>query len=47
MYSQSEVLDAVVAAVRKFQDNSLGVIIPSSLMLLGGIFIHRGSKMLN
>jgi len=44
MYSQSEVLEAVQSATEKFNDNSLGVIIPSSLMLLGGILIHRGSK---
>ena len=47
MYSRSEVLAAVENAIMKFGDNSLRIIIPSSLMLLGGILIHRGSKALN
>jgi hypothetical protein len=46
MYSHSEVLEAVGSAMTKFGDNSLGIIVPSSLMLLGGILIHRGSKVL-
>jgi hypothetical protein len=47
MYSRSEVLDAVANASGRWSDNSLKIIIPSTLMLLGGIFIYQGSKVLN
>jgi len=43
-YSQSELLDAVTNASRRWQDNALGIVIPSTLMLLGGVFGCRGSK---
>ena len=44
MYSQSELLEAVRSAMNKFENNSAGIIIPSTLMFLGGILIHGGSK---
>ena len=44
MYSRSEVLDAVQYTSMRWNDNSLGILIPSTLMLIGGILIHRASK---
>ena len=46
-YSRSEVLDAVAHASGRWGDNSLIVIISSNLMLLGGILIHRGAKVIH
>ena len=44
MYTRAEVLDAAGSVITRLKDNSLVVIIPASLMLLGGIFIDQRRK---
>jgi invasion protein IalB len=44
MYSRTEVLDAVGSVMTKFKDNSIRVIVPAGLMLLGGILLDVSGR---
>jgi hypothetical protein len=44
MYSHTEVLDAVGSVMTNFKDNSIRVIVPAGLMLLGGILLDVSGR---
>ena len=44
MYSHTEVFDATSIVMTKFKDNSLRVILPAGMMLIGGILLDVAGR---